>query len=327
VPVDLRSDTVTRPTAGMRAAMAAADVGDDMYGEDPTVRALEERVADLCGHEAGLFVASGTLGNNLGLRLCCPPGGEVLCDEGAHIVTYELGAAAVLAGVSTRTFSSDRGIPDPAEVLARVRPDGFGTVVTRAIALEQTHNRAGGVVLPLPVITAVSAAAPPLHVDGARLWNACAAGGFLPADVGRLAETMSVCLSKGLGAPVGSVLVSSAAALDEARLWRRRLGGAMRQAGILAAAGLYALDHHVERLTDDHDRARRLAAALGLPRPDTNIVPIPVPDAARAVAQARAQAVLVGALDPTTIRAVTHLDVDDAAIEAAIPVLEGLVSR
>jgi threonine aldolase len=307
--------------------MAAADVGDDMYGEDPTVRALEERVAEVCGHEAGLFVASGTLGNNLGLRLGCPPGGEVLCDEGAHVVTYELGGAAVLAGVSTRTFPSERGVPDPSAVLARVRPDGFGTVVTRAIAVEQTHNRAGGVILPLAVIATLSAAAPHLHVDGARLWNACAAGGFVPAEVGRLADTMSVCLSKGLGAPVGSVLVSSAAALDEARVWRRRMGGAMRQAGILAAAGLYALDHHVERLADDHDRARRLAAALGLPRPDTNIVPIPVAEAARAVAQARDRGVLVGALDPTTIRAVTHLDVDTVGIDAAIPVLEDLVRR
>lgn len=325
--VDLRSDTVTRPTAAMRAAMAAADVGDDMYGEDPTVRALEERVAGLCGHEAGLFVASGTLGNNLGLRLSCPPGGEVLCDEGAHVVTYELGGAAVLAGVSTRTFRSDHGLPDAAQILATVYPSGYGTVVTRAIAVEQTHNRAGGVVLPLAVITALAATGLPLHVDGARLWNACAAGGFVPADVGRLAGTMSVCLSKGLGAPVGSVLVSSAAAIDEARIWRRRMGGAMRQAGILAAAGLYALDHHVERLADDHGRARRLADGLGLPRPDTNIVPMPVADAVRAVAQARESGVLVGALDPTTIRAVTHLDVDDRGIDVAIPVLADLVSR
>lgn len=325
--VDLRSDTVTRPTAAMRAAMAAADVGDDMYGEDPTVRALEERVAGLCGHEAGLFVASGTLGNNLGLRLSCPPGGEVLCDEGAHVVTYELGGAAVLAGVSTRTFRSDHGIPDAAQIVATAYPPGYGTVVTRAIAVEQTHNRAGGVVLPLAVITALAATGLPLHVDGARLWNACAAGGFVPADVGRLAGTMSVCLSKGLGAPVGSVLVSSAAAIDEARIWRRRMGGAMRQAGILAAAGLYALDHHVERLADDHGRARRLADGLGLPRPDTNIVPMPVADAVRAVAQARESGVLVGALDPTTIRAVTHLDVDDRGIDVAIPVLADLVSR
>ncbi|MGH3743986.1 MAG: threonine aldolase family protein [Mycobacteriales bacterium] len=327
MPVDLRSDTVTRPTAAMRAAMAGADVGDDMYGEDPTVRALEERVAGLCGHEAGLFVASGTLGNNLGLRLACPPGSEVLCDEGAHVVTYELGGAAVLAGVSTRTFPSDNGVPDAGDVLARVRPDGYGTVVTRAVAVEQTHNRAGGAVIPLEVIAAIAASDLHLHVDGARLWNACAAGGFAPADVGRLAGTMSVCLSKGLGAPVGSVLVSGAAAIDEARVWRRRMGGAMRQAGILAAAGLYALDHHLGRLADDHERARRLADALGLARPDTNIVAVPVTDAGRAVARAAEQGVLVGALGPTTIRAVTHLDVDDAGIDAAIPVLAGLVSR
>ena len=327
MPVDLRSDTVTRPTAGMRAAMAAADVGDDMYGEDPTVRALEERVAALCGHEAGLFVASGTLGNNLGLRLGCPPGGEVLCDAEAHVVTYELAGPALLAGIATRTFRSDHGVPDPAEVLAMVRPDGYGTVVTRAIALEQTHNRAGGTVIPLDVVAAVAAAGVHLHLDGARLWNACAAGGFAPADVGRHAGTASVCLSKGLGAPVGSVLVSSASAIDEARVWRRRMGGAMRQAGVLAAAGLYALDHHLDRLPEDHARARRLGAALGLPVPDTNIVPVPVRDAAAAVARAREQGVLVGPLDPSTVRAVTHLDVDDAGIDRAAAVLEPLVRR
>lgn len=318
---------MTRPTAGMRAAMAAADVGDDMYGEDPTVRALEERVAALCGHEAGLFVASGTLGNNLGLRLACPPGGEVLCDEGAHVVSYERGAAAVLAGITTRTFASKGGVPDPAAVLAMARPDGYHTVVTRAIAVEQTHNRAGGVVLPPPLFEAFAVPGLHLHVDGARLWNACAAGGFAPADVGRHADTMSVCLSKGLGAPVGSVLVSSAAAIEEAREWRARMGGAMRQAGILAAAGLYALDHHVERLPEDHGRAQRLAAALGLPRPDTNIVPVPVADAHAAVAAAAEEGVLVGVLAPATIRAVTHLDVDDAGIEKAVAVLGQLVTR
>ncbi|HEX7355404.1 MAG TPA: GntG family PLP-dependent aldolase [Mycobacteriales bacterium] len=327
MPVDLRSDTVTRPTAGMRAAMAAAEVGDDMYGEDPTVRALEERVAGLCGHEAGLFVGSGTLGNNLGLRLACPPGGELLCDEDAHVVTYELGGAAVLAGISTRTFPSDHGVPEAADVLARVRPDGFHTVVTRAIAVEQTHNRAGGTVLPLAVIAALGASGLHLHVDGARLWNACVAGGFAPDEVGRLASTMSVCLSKGLGAPVGSVLVSSAAAIEEARIWRQRMGGAMRQAGVLAAAGLYALDHHVERLADDHARAARLADALGLDPPDTNIVPVPVADAATAIARAAERGVLVGALGPAAIRVVTHLDVDDAGIDTTIPVLAGLVSR
>lgn len=327
--VDLRSDTVTRPTREMRAAMAAAVVGDDVYAEDPTVRALEERVAGLLGHEAGLYVASGCLGNQLGLRLACPPGGELLCDDGAHVVTYEDGAAAVLAGITTRTWSSAAGVPDPALLLGMVRPDGYHTVVTRAIALEQTHNRAGGVVLPLAVLEAVSSGARTagitVHIDGARLWNACTASALAPDVYGRLADTVSVCLSKGLGAPVGSVLVGSAAAMAEARIWRKRLGGGMRQAGILAAAGLYALDHHLERVADDHERARRLSAALGLPAPDTNIVPIPVADAATAATAAAGQGVLVGGLDHTTLRAVTHLDVDDAGIDRAVRVLAPLV--
>ncbi len=326
--MDLRSDTVTRPTAAMRAAMAAAEVGDDVYGEDPTVRALEERVAGLCGHEAGLYVASGSLGNQLGLRLACPPGGELLCDDGAHVVTYELGAAAVLSGITTRTFPSAAGVPDVGTVLAMVRPDGFHTVATRALALEQTHNRAGGTVLPLAAMTALSDGARSrgvhVHVDGARLWNACLAGGFTSGDVGRCADTMSVCLSKGLGAPVGSVLVGTAAAMAEARVGRKLLGGGMRQAGILAAAGLYALDHHRERLAEDHRRAAELAAAVGVPAPETNIVLIPVDDAPSAAAAAAQAGVLVAAFTPTVLRAVTHLDVDDAGIARAAAVLAPL---
>ena len=324
--VDLRSDTVTRPTAAMRAAMAGADVGDDVYGEDPTVRALEERVAGLCGHEAGLFVASGSLGNQLGLRLGCAPGTELLCDDGAHVVTYELGAAAVLAGITTRTFASDAGVPAPQAIAAMVRAPGFNSVVTTAVSLEQTHNRAGGTVIPLDVIEHVRAACTGLHlhVDGARLWNACAAGGFRPADIGRNADTMSVCLSKGLGAPVGSVLVGSAERMAEARVWRTRLGGGMRQAGILAAAGLYALDHHLDRLADDHANAARLAGGLGVAEPPTNIVMIKVSDAKAYAERAAAQGVLVAAFTPTVVRAVTHLDVDAAAVDRAVEVLRGL---
>jgi threonine aldolase len=329
VTVDLRSDTVTRPTAAMRAAMAAAEVGDDVYGEDPTVNALEERVAALCGHEAGLFVASGSLGNQLGLRLACPPGGELLCDDGAHVVTYELAAAAVLSGISTRTFTSVAGVPDADAVLAMVRTDGFGAVPTRAVAFEQTHNRAGGTVIPLEVLTALSMSAHEaglhVHVDGARVWNACAAGGFTPADVGRLADTMSVCLSKGLGAPVGSVLVGSAAAVADARVWRKRLGGGMRQVGILAAAGLYALEEHRDRLVDDQRRAGDLADALGLPTPQTNLLMIPTTDAPAVVTAAATAGVRVSAFTATTVRAVTHLDVDDAGIARAAAVLAPLL--
>jgi threonine aldolase len=329
VTVDLRSDTLTRPSDGMRAAMASAEVGDDVYGEDPTVNALEERVAGLCGHEAGLFVASGSLGNQLGLKLACPPGTELLCDEGAHVVTYELGAAAALSGITTRTFRSIAGVPDVTELAAMIRPDGYGTVVTRAVALEQTHNRAGGTVIPLPTLWKLSAVVHQhglqLHIDGARVWNACVAAGVSPAEVGAVADTMSVCLSKGLGAPVGSVLVGDAAAIAEARVWRKRLGGGMRQAGILAAAGLYALDHHYDRLAQDHRRAQELAAALGQEPPQTNIVAVQVADSAEVVAKAATEGVRIGAASPTMVRVVTHLDVDDADIARAAAVLAPLV--
>jgi len=311
--------------------MAAADVGDDVYGEDPTVVELESRVATLLGHEAALFVPSGTMGNQLGLRLVCPPGGEVLCDDGAHVVSYELGAAAVLAGVSTRTWSSPTGVPDPDTVSAMIRSAGFATVPTHAVEVEQTHNRAGGVVIPFDVLVALHertrAAGVLLHLDGARLWNASVATGVAPGDYGRLADTVSVCLSKGLGAPVGSVLATHAQGIAAARVWRRRLGGGMRQAGILAAAGLYALDHHVTRLADDHVRAARLAAGLGLPAPDTNLLMIPVADIQTALASAADVGVLLGAIAPGRLRAVTHLDVDDDGIDRAVKVLAPLVTK
>lgn len=328
--VDLRSDTVTAPTAGMRAAMAAAEVGDDVYGEDPTVRGLEEQVAGMLGHEAGLFVVTGSLGNQLGLRLGCPPGGELLCDDGAHVLTYELGAAAMLAGVTTRTFLAPGGVPDPSALAAQARPDGFGTVPTRAVALEQTHNRAGGTVIPLPVLAEIGGWARRqgvhLHLDGARLWNAAVATGLPPRAFAELAGTVSVCLSKGLGAPVGSVLVGPAPAIAEARVWRKRLGAGWRQAGLLAAAGRYALEHHLDRLAEDHRRAARLAAGLGLPAPATNIVPIPVPDTAAALAACEPAGVRLGALAPGMLRAVTHLDVDDRGIDRAVQVLGPLMA-
>jgi threonine aldolase len=328
LPVDLRSDTVTRPCAPMRTAMAEAEVGDDVYGEDPTINRLQDEVAALLGHEAGLFVASGSLGNQLGLRLACPAGGELLCDDGAHVITYELGAAAVVAGITSRTFASVGGVPDPDAVLAMVRSAEFGTVPTHAIALEQTHNRAGGAVLPFDVVSALSTGARAhglhVHIDGARLWNACAATGVDPAAYGALADTVSVCLSKGLGAPVGSVLVGSAAAIAEARVWRKRLGGGMRQAGILAAAGLHALEHRGD-LVADHARAAALAAGLGLATPDTNMLLVPVDDGHRAAETAAAQGVRVSVPAVDRVRAVTHRDIDDDGITRAIEALTPLV--
>jgi threonine aldolase len=333
VIVDLRSDTVTRPTPPMRAAMAEAVVGDDVYGEDPTVTALEQRVAQLLGHEAGLFVPSGSLGNQLGLRLLVRPGQELVCDSLAHVARAELGAAAVFSGITFRTWAATRGRLDVEAVRGLVAPDaGPYLVSTAAIEVENTHNFGGGSVQPPDQVAAVQKLARDcglgLHLDGARLWNAHVATGTPLADLAAGFDTVSVCLSKGLGAPVGSVLVSSAERVAEARVWRKRYGAGMRQVGILAAAGLYALDHHIARLADDHARARRLGAALGADPAtvETNIVVLDVSDAA-AVATAAAEAgVLVSALGPRFLRLVTHLDVDDDAIDRAVEVLRPLVS-
>jgi threonine aldolase len=337
--VDLRSDTVTRPTPGMRAAMAAAPVGDDVYGEDPTVAELEQRVAALLGQEAAVFTPTGSMANQLGMRLLVAPGQELVCDDAAHVVRAELGAAAALSGITTRTYPSTDGRVDIDAVTALMRPDaGPYLVSTAAVVVENTHNFGGGTVQPLEelqLLRKVTAdAGVRLHLDGARLWNAHVATGTPLSSYGELFDTVSVCLSKGLGAPVGSVLASSAERVEQARVWRKRLGGGMRQVGILAAAGLHALDHHVDRLADDHARARRLAEELAESAPDaidpatvqTNIVVLRVRDAAAVVEHCRAQDVLVGSLDRTHLRAVTHLDVDDAGLRRAAAVLRDALS-
>jgi threonine aldolase len=331
--VDLRSDTVTRPTPAMRAAMADAPVGDDVYGEDPTINELERRVAALLGHEAGLYVPSGSLGNQLGLRLLCPPGQEMVCDSLAHIARAELGAAAVFSGITFRTWRATRGLLDPDAIAGLIAPDaGPYQVSTAAIEVENTHNFGGGTVQPAERVAAVQHLARSnnlgLHLDGARLWNAHVATGSSLAELAGGFDTVSVCLSKGLGAPVGSVLVSSAARIAEARIWRKRYGGGMRQAGILAAAGLYALDHHLERLADDHARAARLGTELGADPStlQTNIVVLDVADAPKVAARAADDGVLVSALGPSLLRLVTHLDVDDDAVEQAIRVIRPLLS-
>ncbi|MCU1601685.1 MAG: Threonine aldolase [Frankiales bacterium] len=324
--VDLRSDTLTRPTPGMRQAMAAADVGDDVYGEDPTINALEERVAGLFGHDSAVFVPSGTMGNQICLRLVVPAAGELLCDADAHVVTYEHGGAAQHGGIQSRTYQG--GLATVEGVARELRPAGWGTVPTAAVSVEQTHNRGGGAVHSLEVLTGLReltlANGALLHCDGARIWNAHVASG-VPLDAyGSLFDTLSVCLSKGLGAPVGSVVVCSAELATEARVLRKRLGGGMRQAGVLAAAGLYALDQHVERLAEDHARAARLGAALGVTT-ETNIVPITVPDARAFADAARSEGVLLGVVGPHRVRAVVHLDVDDDGIDHAIKALPPLV--
>ena len=334
-PVDLRSDTVTRPTPGMRAAMAAAEVGDDVYGEDPTVNALEASVAELFGHEAALFTPTGSMANQIALQLGVSPGNEVLCDADAHVVTYEVGAAAAYGGISSRTWPACGADIDPDLVASMIRPDGCHAVPTRLIAVEQTHNRGGGGVVPLATLTRLREIASEnglgLHCDGARIWHAHVADGVPLATYGRLFDTLSVCLSKGLGAPVGSLVIGSGEKIATARVVRKRMGGGMRQVGVLAAAGAYALRNHVGRLADDHARARRLADALAptgvvdAARVRTNIVPLDLTKAAldgpSLGAAARATGVLVSVLGPRTARLVTHLDLDDAAVDRAISAL------
>jgi threonine aldolase len=340
--IDLRSDTVTRPSLGMRAAMASAEVGDDVYGEDPTVAALEERVAALLGHEDALFTPSGSLANQLGLRVLAPPGSEVLCDVQAHVVRNELGAAAVFSGITTRTWSAPDGRIEADAIAALMTPHaGAYLVSTVAVAVENTHNFAGGTVQPLDQLERLRALTKPLgvamHLDGARLWNAHIASGVALDHYGRLFDTVSVCLSKGLGAPVGSVLASSADRIAAARVWRKRYGAGMRQVGVLAAAGAYALDHNFERLGDDHVRARRLADAVAGFAPstvdpttvETNIVTLQLHDtefdAATLVDRTRERGLLIGAIGPRLVRLVTHLDIDDAQVDRAAAVLADVI--
>ncbi|TDD98850.1 low specificity L-threonine aldolase [Jiangella asiatica] len=337
--IDLRSDTVTRPTAGMLAAMSRAETGDDVYDEDPTVHALEERVAGLLGHEAALFTVSGSLANLLGVRALVGPGQELLCEAQAHVVRAELGAHATWTGVTTRTWSHPRGGVDLAAVRRLMAPDaGPYLVSTAAVAVENTHNFAGGSVQPLDDLVALRDLVEPvgirLHLDGARIWNAHVATGTATSDYGRLFDTVAVCLSKGLGAPVGSLLAGSADAIAQARIWRKRLGAGWRQAGVLAAAGLYALDHHVERLAEDHANARTIAAAVAEADPsvvdpgtvETNIVLLDVGDRAeQLVDRARAEGILTGIVGAGVVRLITHLDLTAADAQRAAKVLAQLV--
>ena len=331
--IDLRSDTVTRPTEAMRAAMAAAEVGDDVYGEDPTARLLEERVADLFGHEAALFTGTGSLANVLAVASVVGAGQEVLCEARAHIARAELGAHGAVTGLTMRTWSHPQGRIDLAAIEDLFAPDlGPFFVPTAAISVENTHNFAGGAVLPLADLEAVRAFAhergAKVHLDGARIWNAHVATGTPLASYGGCADVLAVCLSKGLGAPVGSLVVGGQDAIDEARVRRKRLGGGMRQVGVLAAAGLHALDHHLERLADDHAHARLLAEACGIDPStvDTNIVVFDHTDAAGLVTRAREAGVLISAVGPRSVRLVTHLDVSRSDTETAARLLASLTT-
>ena len=329
-PIDLRSDTLTRPTAGMRAAMAAAEVGDDVYGEDPALNRLQQRVAALLGHEAGLFTPSGSMANLLGIWALVAPGQEVVCDVRAHIARAEMGAHAALHGVTMRTWDSPDGVADAATIGGIITPDaGPYLVSTAAVSIENTHNFGGGTVQPLETLRGISElcreAGVGLHLDGARLWNAHVATGVPLVEYGRLFDAVSLCFSKGLGAPVGSMLVGSAELIERARVQRKRLGGGMRQAGILAEAAGYALDHQLTRLAEDHRAAHAFAAEVAQVIPGsvdpeavaTNIVVIDTGDrpAAEVAVAAREAGVLLTPVGPRALRAVTHLDVtlDDCA--------------
>lgn len=340
--IDLRSDTVTKPTQGMTAAMFAAPVGDDVYGEDPTVNKLEAAVAERLGKEAALFVPSGTMANQIAVRLHCRPGEELITEETSHVVLWEGGAPAALSGVTVRTLPGDFGRLSVQQLEALHRPDDIHTPPSKLVWLENTHNRGGGTCYSIDSVRAICGWAKregmARHLDGARLWNAVVATG-VPLNVWAAQfDTVSVCFSKGLGAPVGSALAGTKEQITLARRYRKLFGGGMRQAGGLAAACLYAMDHHIDRLADDHANARLIADAvrgvpgftLTPPVVETNLVWFEVDRTRHGSPQAvtrklREQGVLMSALGETTVRAVTHLDVTREQCERAAAVVRGFM--
>ena len=331
--VDLRSDTVTRPTDDVRAAIARAEVGDDVFGDDPTVIRLEERVADLLGHEAALYTVTGSMANVLAVRALAGPGTEVLCESSAHIARAELGSHGAITGLTMRTWTHPDGVADLDAIDAMFAPDlGPFFVKTTCLSVENTHNFAGGRVQPIDVLRGLRELADrrgaAVHLDGARIWNAHIATGTPLRELAGVADTAAVCLSKGLGAPIGSLMLGTADQVAEARIWRKRLGGGWRQAGLMAAAGLHVLDHHIERLADDHRHARLIAEAAGIDpeQVDTNIVVIPAGDAPALVARCGDEGVLVAAVGANVVRVVTHLDVTGADAERAAKVIAAAVA-
>ncbi len=342
--IDLRSDTVTKPSEGMRAAMVSADVGDDVYGDDPTANSLEERVASLFGFEAGLFTATGSLANQLAIRQLVKPGEELLTETFSHIVRAELGAGAAFSGITTRTWEAPRGTLQAADPLRIARPDsGPYQVSTTAIAVENTHNFGGGTIQSIDEIRTLRSESLNLglfmHLDGARIWNAHVASGVTFIEYGKYFDTVSVCLSKGLGAPVGSVMLSNKDRVASARIWRKRYGGGMRQIGILAAAGHYALDNNIERLSIDHDHARLMARAVNGVAPavvnpsevDTNIVILDLAGASSSASELNSElkraGILASTVGPTILRLVTHLDISASDIAKVNTILPELVER
>ncbi|MBK9176526.1 MAG: aminotransferase class I/II-fold pyridoxal phosphate-dependent enzyme [Flavobacteriales bacterium] len=337
--IDLRSDTVTRPSEGMRQAMLHAELGDDVFGEDPTVNLLEERMAAMFGHEAALFCPSGTMTNQIAINVHTRPGDEVLCEEGAHVYRYEGGGMMANSGCSVKHLPADRGRFTSESVIAAVNDRSAAYLAnSRLVVVENTVNRGGGAIWDHAGVARIrkmcDAHGLLLHLDGARIFNAMAVDGIAPTEWGKHFHSISVCLSKGLGAPVGSVLIGSSAFIHQARRVRKRFGGGMRQAGVLAAAGLFALEHNIKRLTEDHARARRIGEALSgkawcahVMPVDTNIVIYDLThDAKSHVEKLAAYGIRCFAIGPRQVRMVTHLDVDDASMEQVINALESISS-
>lgn len=339
--IDLRSDTVTRPSAAMRAAMCNAEVGDDVFGEDPTVNQLQEKVAKLLGKEDALFVTSGTMGNQVCVKVHTQPGDEIIVERDAHIFNYETAGGAFLSNVQVHPVEGRRGVMSVDAVKKAIRPRVYYMPRTRLLCMENTHNRAGGTVYPIDAIKQLHGLARDegimLHLDGARLWNACAVTGISPGEYASYFDSVSVCLSKGLGAPVGSVVAGTHDFIEQARRYRKIFGGGMRQAGILAAAGIYALDHNRDRLKEDHEKAAYLARELcrapgltiDLDSVQTNIIIISVEKSGQApekiLAALREKGVLLTMGNYMGIRAVTHLDVSmDQVKKAASIILQTL---
>ena len=337
--IDIRSDTVTKPTAAMRRAMAEAEVGDDVLDGDPTVKRLEQRVAELLGKEAALFFPTGTMANQTAVWLLSRPGTEILLDAGAHILHYEMAGAAALAGVQVRPVPGNP-VMDASTLAAAIRPASPHVPRASLVCLENTHNGAGGRVTSLAAMREITSVARgnglPVHLDGARLWNAAAASGDTLAALASVADTVMVSFSKGLGCPVGAALAGSRELITEGWSVRKRLGGGMRQSGILAAAALYALDVHLPRISEDHETAKSYAsivdgiAGARVVPPDTNIVMLDLPgsmDAFAVVAEAARRDVLLTPWSATRIRAVTHLDVGESAVRMAGEVVREVLTR
>lgn len=340
--IDLRSDTVTRPSAPMREAMAKAEVGDDVFGEDPAVNALQKKVADLLGKEAALYVPSGTMGNQICIKVHTVPGDEVVVEKGCHVFNYETGAIAFLSSVQAHTIEGVRGVMMPDQIKRVIRPSVYYMPRTRLIALENTHNRAGGTIYPLKVIEEIHTLARSegiaLHLDGARLWNASVATGITPRKYASFFDSVSVCLSKGLGAPVGSVIAGSKTFIDDARHYRKIFGGGMRQAGVLAAAGIHALDHNITRLKDDHAKAQVLANELAsistldidMESVQTNIVIMSIARTGKTpeelLAALKERGVLLTPGNYMGLRAVTHMDVSMEDVRRASEVMKEIIA-